>query len=189
MEIRRPPAVTGRSELPDMGADNQTWVLWKLASTFNHWVTSSPHFGFFIVSGPSLKKWKTQSPTMVTEVTSQEHEIKGDYIHTPTPDIPLLQKEKQHRTQPLFLVKIGVELQSLCVLLGARTQCNTKFISLGGQSPTSQGEVEERIKFGWFSMVLSSLLSVKPSLLTFIPKLIPIPVLKELSCLWGSWQL
>lgn len=85
---------------------------------------------------------------MVTEATSQEHEIKGDYIHTPTPDIPLLQKEKQHRTQPLFLVKTGVELQSLCVLLGARTQCNTKFIPLRGQSPTSQGEVEERIKFG-----------------------------------------
>lgn len=48
--------------------------------------------------------------------------------------------------EPLFLVKTGVELQSLCVLLGARTQ--TKFIPLRGQSPTSQGEAEERIKFG-----------------------------------------
>lgn len=94
VEIRRPPgaAVTGRSELPDMGVDNQTWVLWKLASTFNR-VTSSPHFGFFIVSGPSLKKWKTQSPTMVTEATSQEHEIKADYIHTPLQISPFSKKK------------------------------------------------------------------------------------------------
>lgn len=101
VEIRRPPgaAVTGRSELPDMGVDNQTWVLWKQALLTR--VTSSPHFGFFIVSGPSLKKWKTQSPTMVTEATSQEHEIKANLHPYPPPDIPLLQKEKQYRTQSL----------------------------------------------------------------------------------------
>lgn len=37
--------ITGSCETPDMNASNQTWVLWRVGSTLNHWAISPalPH--------------------------------------------------------------------------------------------------------------------------------------------------
>lgn len=159
-------AVTGRSELPGMGAGNQTWSSLSAASTFT---TESPLAPISESSLSQCPLWRNRRlshpPWWLNLLTGAWDR---SWLHPyRNPDIPVSKKKKEK-------------------LKSAGHKAHVSTILLNHTPPPGGGGREDLV---WLILYGSIFTSVKSCLFTFFPKLIPMPVLKVLSCVRSSWQL